>query len=449
VAFWILICLGSGLALLWLLRITRVSLGLPVAYLFSLLLIHVPGAFAHLISDGFLLNSDLVEMAMRFTAAAVVCFVAGVWLARFRYQRRDAIPIDNREFHWFCVIGGWFLLYGLSFLSRIPSLGAALNQGGGVWMLGALLGMRRAIDRVELTRVAAWLCVLAVYPILMLVIGGFVSYGAAAVIVVLAALTISVRSRWRIAAAFAVVTFLGLSGFVSYFQHRTEIRREVWGGAPMEARIATITDAAKDFQWLDFSNPEHLTALDLRLNQNYFVGLAAQRIDRGIVTYLYGTSFWEGLLALIPRAIWPEKPVFAGSPEIVAKMTGLELDPNTSFGVGNVMEFEINFGWAGVIVGFVLLGWVIGILDLKAADAERRGDYGSAILYFLPCVALIQPNGSLVELFSGSAAALVAGLLWRYIWRAWSYDRAMRKRRLAPFVPNHRASTPDLSEPAS
>ena len=119
------------------------------------------------------------------------------------------------------------------------------------------------------------------------------------------------------------------------------------------------------------------------------------------------SSVWEGLLSLVPRAFWPEKPVFAGSPQIVSKMTGLRLSPTTSFGVGNVMEFQINFGIPGVVIGFFVLGWLIGTLDLKAAVAERRGDLGGVILFFLPGVALIQPNGSLVELFSGSAAALV------------------------------------------
>ena len=46
--FLIFICLAAFLGLLRLLRRDRVSLGLPVAYLYSLLLIHVPGAFAHI-----------------------------------------------------------------------------------------------------------------------------------------------------------------------------------------------------------------------------------------------------------------------------------------------------------------------------------------------------------------------------------------------------------------
>jgi hypothetical protein len=130
-----------------------------------------------------------------------------------------------------------------------------------------------------------------------------------------------------------------------------------------------------------------------------------------------GDSVSQGFLSLVPRVLWPEKPVFSGSPEIVSKMTGLRLSRKTSFGVGNVMEFQINFGIPGIVIGFFSLGWLIGTLDLKAAAAEASGDLSGTILFFLPCVALIQPNGSLVDLFSGSAAALVGAFGWTLVWK--------------------------------
>src|ERR1041385_4106070 len=135
----ILACIASAVFLLGLLRRDRVSLGLPVAYMFSLLLIHVPGAFAHLVSGGFLLNSNLVEISMRFTAVAAACFVAGVLLARFRTRKAPERNLaDCQRFCWFCLLGGWFFIYGLSFLSKIPSLGAVVYEGGAIWMLGTL-----------------------------------------------------------------------------------------------------------------------------------------------------------------------------------------------------------------------------------------------------------------------------------------------------------------------
>ncbi len=434
----IFICLAAFLWLLELLRRDRISLGLPIAYLYSLLLIHVPGAFAHIVGRDLLFNSDLIEIAMRFTALGSMCFVAGVWLARFPTPR---IPIrmeaDRHHFWWFCLLGGWSCIYGLSPLYQIPSVSAAVDKGGGIWMLGVMLGLRAACQRRDSKRIGIWLGMLLIYPILMLLLGGFLSYGSAAIIVVCAVLTVSTRSYWRVVVGIAVFVFLSLSIFVNYFQHRNDIREQVWGGAPLEVRIDSVLETYRDFEWLDPTNEKHLIALDKRLNQNYFAGLAAQRIQQGQVDYLYGSSVWEGLLALVPRALWPEKPVFAGSPQIVSKMTALHLSASTSFGVGNVMEFQINFGIPGVVIGFFLLGWLIGTLDRKAAIAEGRGDLGGVTLFFLPCVALIQPNGSLVDLLGGSAAAFVGALVWNQVWKRFAKKSSTIQKRVAGMSANY------------
>jgi hypothetical protein len=429
--FLILICLASFFWLLWLLRRNRASLGLPIAYLYSLLLIHAPGAYAHIVGRDFLRHSDLIEIGMRFATLASICFVAGTWWAR-RHSSSATISVrretDLNQFCWFCVIGGWALIYGLSPLYRIPSIGATVEKGGAIWMLGVMLGLRAACQRRDVKRIAIWIGALMVYPVLMLLLGGFLSYGSTAIIIVCAALTISTRSYWRVVVGVTVFLFLSLSVFVNYYAHRKDIREQVWGGASLEARIDSVTDTVRGFEWFDPSNQKHLIALDERLNQNYFVGLAARRIQVGLSRYLDGESVWEGLLSLVPRLLWPDKPVFGGSPEIVSKMTGLHLSRTTSFGVGNVMEFQINFGIPGVVIGFFVLGWVIGMLDLKAAAAESRGDMGGTVLFFLPCVALIQPNGSIVELTGGSAAALLAAFGWKWVWKQWVTHRNSSRR---------------------
>jgi hypothetical protein len=408
-----------------------------------LLLIHVPGAFAHVAGSNFLLNSDLTEIAMRFTALGSICFVAGVLLARCSMPRMSIRrDMDRPQFCWFCLMGGWCLVYGLSPLFRFPSVSAAVDKGGAIWMLGVLLGLRAACQSGDHKRIAIWFGALMVYPVLMLLLGGFLSYGSAAIIIVCSILTVSTRSHWRVVVGVAIFTFLSLSIFVNYFEHRNDIRDQVWGGAPLEVRINSVVNMFRSFEWFDASNRHHLIALDQRLNQNYFVGLAARRIEEGRVDYLKGESVWEGLLALVPRAFWPEKPVYGGSPLIVSEMTGLRFSPNTSFGVGNVMEFQINFGIPGIIVGFVILGWLLGTLDFQAAIAERRGDLGGLILLFLPCIALIQPNGSLVELFSGAAAALVGAFVWNVVWKRFVAKRSIAPKWVPPRNVNHIESSP-------
>lgn len=413
------VCIAAFLVLLWLVRRNQVSLGLPIAYLYLLLLIHVPGAFAHVVGGDFLVNTDLIQIAMRFVAIGAVCFVLGVWLARRRSA--STVPIGGnlnlKGFCLFCLVVGLVSTFGLSPLYSIPSVSAAVIQGGAIWMLGVLLGLRTAVHNRDFRWTGFWLGALTVYPAAMLLIGGFLSYGGAAVVLIFSVFAVSARKYWQALAGVTLFVFLSLSVFVTYFEHRNEIRKEVWNGAPMDARIDSVMRAVNDFQFLDPTNRDHLYALDARLNQNYFAGLAARRIEQGRVNYLEGESVWEGLMSLVPRVFWPDKPVFGGSPQIVSKMTGLRFRYDTSIGVGNVMEFQINFGTPGVAVGFLLLGWLIGTLDLKAAMAERRGELGKVILFFLPCVALIQPNGSLVELFGGAAAASVAASVWYWAWK--------------------------------
>jgi hypothetical protein len=422
------VCIAVLAALVRILRIDGISLGLPVAYLIGLLLIHVPGAYAQVVGAGLVGDLDVTAAGFFFSTIGAVCFFGGVTLARFstRITTSQVVsagsiggaPVSN-TFALFCLLGGWIFIYGLSPLHNVPSLGAAVDEGGAVWMLGVILGLRAALRQRNLVSIGIWLGALLIYPVIMLLLGGFLSYGSAAVIVVGSALTVSARTYGRVVLALAVSTSLGLTIFVNYFENRDKIRGEVWGGAPLEERIDAVWEAASNFHWFDPADPVDLAALDDRLNQNVFVGLAAERIETGQVDYLYGRSIWEALEALVPRIIWPDKPVFAGSPQIVSEMTGLELSPAASFGVGNVMEFQINFGLAGVIGGFLLVGWLIGVLDRKAATAVRCDEPERAILFFLPAIALIQPNGSMVEMASGAAAATTAAYGWKWIWSHW------------------------------
>ena len=439
ISLWIYVCCGALIWLCWLLRKDRLSLGLPIAYLFALLLIHVPGAFAHAFTGVQLYTrgSAVIEVGIRLTAISSLCFVVGVWIARLSGRRAaEAAPHElyishKYEFWWFCVVGGFMLTYGLSFLRNVPSIGAAIEKGGAVWMLGVLLGLRSAVERNDVKRVCIWLAVLMVYPTLMLLFGGFLSYGSSAIIIVLSALVVSTRSQWRVLVTACCGIFVGLTIFVNYFSHRDEIRRTVWSGAGLEERVNVVADAfSTRFEWFDPTNREHLIALDRRLNQNYFAGLAATRIQEGRGDYIYGRSIWEALLSLVPRILWPDKPVFAGSPEIVSEMTGLHLSPTTSFGVGNVMELQINFGLPGLVIGFCAFGWLLGMLDRKAALAESSGNLQSLLLLFLVSVALIQPNGSLVEMLSGAAAAFLAAYGWAWTWKRWAgRGSAVRRAR--------------------
>jgi putative effector of murein hydrolase LrgA (UPF0299 family) len=380
-------------------------------------------------TDSFDYNSDLIEIGIRYTAIGALCFVAGVQAACFlnRKVKQDYHPVERRDFWYFCLLGGLFVQFGLGFLNDLASVAAAVNRGSALWMLGALLGLRFAFSRTQLREVVTWAASSFIGPALILLLSGFMSYGATALTIVTSPLIISVRRRLKLIVMGCLLLFLTMTVFVNYYAHRTEFRAVAWSGASFADRVDAATLMFSNFQWFDPTDEVQLHYLDERLNQNLFVGLAARRIEQEQVDYLYGRSIWEGVLALVPRILWPEKPVYGGSPKIVTEMTGLHLNQETSWGVGNVMEFQINFGLPGVIIGFLILGFALGWLDYKAAIADARGDLNKLMLFFLVAVALIQPNGSMVELAGGSAAAVVAAYGWMWVWQLWLH----RSKRVA------------------
>jgi hypothetical protein len=431
----ILVCLGSFICLVWFLRRERVSFGLPIAYLGNLLIIHVPGAFAHAVgAPGVFTENDLTRAGIIFTAIGTVSFVAGVVLSHMGAKPPVAKPALRGLFWKFCVLGGGVCTI-LGYAIRIPSIGAVVERGGPIWMLALLLALRSAFSRGDTRMALRWLAVLAIYPTLVLLLSGFMSYGAAATIIVVSGLAVTTRKAWKVAAVTILLVVGGTSVFLGYFQGRNGIRAAVWGHQDSDARIDASMGAIRGISVFNPKNPAHLKAFDERLNQNFFAGLAAARIAHGDVNYLHGQSLVEGVEALIPRALWPDKPVKAGSGRIVAQMTGLQLDENTSFGVGNVMEFQINFGIPGLLIGFLVLGFALGKLDRLAATADAVGDLGKTFLFFLPGVAMIQPNGSIVEIMGGAAAALAAALAWRWVWQRWPKPGVKRVSRMAAPMP--------------
>ena len=148
----------------------------------------------------------------------------------------------------------------------------------------------------------------------------------------------------------------------------------------MHERVSTVSSVFAHSHIFDPNSPADLDALSERLNQNLFIGLSASRLHDGEVQYLNGQSVVNGVLALVPRAFWPDKPVTGGGGNIVADMTGLQLNEDTSWGVGNVMEFYNNFGMPGLIVGFIALGWLIATLDLRLRRRTPRAVRDASVL---------------------------------------------------------------------
>jgi len=407
-------------------RRQKASLGLTLAYLTGLLLIHVPGGLVHFLNPGLLSTTPEVAEGLRLSAIAALCVLVGLILFQRRNpQARRCLSAPARAFDslapnprfWrFCLVSGLVFAFLASPLLAIPSIGAVVATGSAIWMLGALLAYRW-FTKQQQEQLPGWFGASLIYPVLTLFLGGFLSYGTSGLINALSVLLVTGRRFWRVLLAYGLTLVFALSVFTAYFQNRNAIRDAVWGGASLEQRLDSASGMIRDFHIFDPYADADITATDQRLNQNYFAGLAALRIQTGQSNLLQGRTVGDALIALIPRALWPDKPVAAGSSDLVAVATGLILSTTTSFGVGNVMEAYINFGLLGVLLFFILFGYGLAWLDFTAFMAERAGNIRLLLSAFLPAIALIQPNGSFVELTAGALSAWLAGRFWFWVWQ--------------------------------
>ena len=133
------------------------------------------------------------------------------------------------------------------------------------------------------------------------------------------------------------------------------------------------------------------------------------RLASGWAEFAYGATI--PISALIPRAIWPDKPLVGGGGMVVSDFTGILFDRYTSVGAGQVFEFYVNFGLPGVVTGFLLLGVVLMRLDRGIMRALASGDARGLLLRALPGLAMLQPGGNLVEILVAVPGAIIVAHL--------------------------------------
>jgi hypothetical protein len=390
------------------------GMGLVVAFVVSLTSLHWLAAVLYVMpwyAEG--LDREEVASGLQIAWLGLIGFGVGVVLAsRLLRDRHDVlnarrVMAPERAGVWYLGIGVGMYVLVLLGLQRIASVGGLAAAGSNA----AIFGFCLLIWYARPTRRLVWLALAGLLPLVTILTQGYLSYGIAALVMVVAFVAEWYRPRWTLIVMGLVFGYVSMSFYVTYMRDRREIREAVWSGATTSERMARLATTVTSIEPFNPFDDEHLGRVDDRLNQNYLVGRAVSWIGAGFVPFGQGTTLVDAALAMIPRALWPEKNVAAGSGDLVSHYTGMQFGEDTSVGIGGVMEFYVNFGAPGVLVGFIGLGMLVLLFDERAGAHLRSGEVRRACLWYLPGLSLLQVGGSMVDVSATMAAGLAGALV--------------------------------------
>ena len=447
-----LIYLGLWVALptlMFLLHSRRGGIGgfLVYSYLLVFLVAHWFGALAHASPWATFVDPTDTIIGFRYSTYALIALCVGASLIEIarpprHYSIDDAKSaerqatleeLDQLGRRLFLPIGilSWICTY--TPLTDLPSASAVLSVGKQCLVLAICLLCWSSWYRGQRSRFTGWLAASALLPVVTVVSAGFIGYGIVMVTTILSFVAMFYRPRRVLLIGLLAMLYCGVSLWITYAEHRNEIRASVWGGESAATSFNKVLEVFWGIRPFDYSNPEHLDALDLRLNQNSLVG-AAIRNTPTLVAFREGETIYAALAAVIPRAIWPDKPVGAGSGTYVSQHTLIPFAEGTSVGMGQVLELYINFGTAGIVIGFIVLGALLRYMDVLLVEALTRNDWRFVMLMFLVGSGMLQAGGSLAEISASSASGWVVATALAHILRWYRrHSATVAQRRLKTY----------------
>lgn len=122
-------------------------------------------------------------------------------------------------------------------------------------------------------------------------------------------------------------------------------------------------------------------------------------IDEGIWEPFIGESYAMLLISLVPRVIWPDKPLFDYGQEFgrVSGFLGVD-DDSTSISVTYIGESYLNFGWLGWVPMFGI-ALFFAALYKRTKVAEDRATW--TLLYVISLPSLLYFGGTFATYFGG------------------------------------------------
>jgi hypothetical protein len=277
----------------------------------------------------------------------------------------------NERVGWLTFLVGAGAELVIPFVWQIPTVGTAVNCISALARIGLLILVLAAIQTKRWNRFFIAMALFVPLSILGSLASGFSFLRTNTILPILFILFASSGFAIRyVLPSIVAVPFL-LTGISAWMETRAIIRDRSLDGLPVLEQVATFF--REYVSNLSIPTPDSILNLFLtRIDMTEI--LAAQvRHQPEYEPYALGETVYTAFYTLIPRFIWPEKPVVAGGSEFITRFTGMvrPAEDITSIGVSYPFELYANGGPIVVIVGLGVIGYICAKLELRLFQPTR------------------------------------------------------------------------------
>lgn len=409
------------------------TLGFPIAFMFALLIMHI-GSVVHLFPGYFHQNDPFlagigytrisVAKGMQVSMIGYLAMAAGIYLTSY-FRQPYNLEFDRSHYpaqflriaeRAMLIVGGGFFVAILvaPWLTAVPSLGAVVFSSRSLLPVAICFALLRRVWLGE--GMSLWQIGLltAAIPLANL-LGNAILAESLATVIFISCFWLAIVGRrlgvGRALLALALGSYAFLFLSINYLLVRGEFRDVVWEPtSTFSERVDALGTALSKFTPLSSEDEDQLFALDARLDQALFTGMAVEKLEYQPDTYENGSTLMAGVFSFVPRIIWTTKPVRGGS-EFLTKHTGYEASNETTYGIGPFFEFYVNFGLFGVIFFSLLLAALVRWIDLRCYRAMVIGRMTEAVPLAVGGLALVQPLSTMSSVFSSFYASIIIGFI--------------------------------------
>jgi hypothetical protein len=327
------------------------------------------------------------EKVFTYSGWAVLAIVAAMWLAwgpskkkrPFNTNRNERVGADSfpwvtERFVFFALGLGAISTIALPFLAAVPTVGTAMHLLASWLKLGlicaVILFKKNGTLRPLLIAIALYLPAGMIYALS----SGHTPLSLDAIVPIAMVATCFNRvTVWSFAKLFLWMIPCVYLMF-GWMASRIVIRSG-------ELEMFSMGERASRFMGIFVDNliKTEVTAYDIqnllfeRIDMSDILAqeTAFQTSPSGEDEFEYGGTMVDGLVAVVPRVFWEDKPTVAGYADFVGRFTGTYRTDNTSIGVPVQFELYANGGELWVIVGIFVLFYLCARLERFVAFCDK------------------------------------------------------------------------------